>query len=342
LALAMYRGLLLGPGNLDQQPDGSWPKPSYIPTGFPMSLNTLLQRTLSSPVDETARAAPVEWVTALRHAFLLNDRQFDDAALRALDKAADQNRPQPTIQFQPLPPVPPPIRPVPRVPPPRAVPMRPPAPIPLPMLPVKQPKNSPSAVLGMIAAGVGVIVVGVLVINGIFANSGSTPTSAGNIQALSTYVPPTAQPSYIPPSTYSSTYTTTTTSTTTAQEDPEALLRQQSQVDSSAVEALVGQWVPQLSSKAVGTQDNGILYDNAAILSHYRTLKSQYPSALLLLSDSYSTFKKQGYWVIVLAQGYGTGAEANTWCASAGLDANNCFAKLISHTAGPQGATLNR
>lgn len=35
LALAMYRGLLLVPGNLDQNPDGSWPRPSQIPAASP-------------------------------------------------------------------------------------------------------------------------------------------------------------------------------------------------------------------------------------------------------------------------------------------------------------------
>ncbi|WP_328603206.1 hypothetical protein OG943_24290 [Amycolatopsis sp. NBC_00345] len=352
LALAMYRGLLLVPGNLDQNPDGSWPRPSQIPAGFPAPLAGLLHRTLSDPLREKGRATPAEWVDALREAFLLNDTQFDDNALRQLDLAADAHRPPPpTTQFQPLPPVPQGVRtpqPMPTV----QQSLYPPQYRPQQAAMVQPPARSSYVVAAVVVLGLLVVLVGAGVMYTVSRGSATAGTALTSGTSLSTGTSPSTGTSqsgagpgyYVPdPSTsYPAPVTTTETAPATVDADPEAVLRAQAAADYPQVEELAGQWVPQLSSKAVGTQDDGITYGNAAILAHYRQLKSRQPSALLLSSGSYSTFKNAGYWVIVLPQGYTSGPAANSWCDAAGIDANNCFAKLLSHTSGPQGATLNR
>ncbi|MEU4252027.1 hypothetical protein AB0F15_31870 [Amycolatopsis sp. NPDC026612] len=331
LALAMYRGLLLVPGNLDRQPDGSWPKPSHIPANFPQALRHLFDRTLGAPLDESGRAAPAEWVTALRGVYLVSDSSFDSVALTALDHAADARRPPPpTVRFRPLPPA---FPQQPRVPPPP--PHRPPvAPFAPPLAPPVTRKATASGTAAKVSAGVAVVVALVIGLNAM-AKTGTATQAGGGGGVLS--------PESLELATSSAPDTPTSdTSSGATSTDPGVALQQQAESDAAGVEALAGQWVPQLSSKAVGTRDNGTVYDNASILDHYRTLKNTYPTVLLLRSDSFSTFKRKGFWVVVVPEPAGTGAAANSWCDTHGIDANNCFAKLLSHTAGSEGATLNR
>jgi hypothetical protein len=215
-----------------------------------------------------------------------------------------------------------------------------------PLYPQRQPPAARSSyvVAAVVALGLLVVVVGTVVVYTVSRGTTTAGPALTGGTSQSTATSPSDPGYYVPdPSTsYPAPVTTTETVPTTTDADPAAVLRAQAAADSPQVEALAGQWVPQLSSKAVGTQDNGITYDNAAILAHYRQLKILQPSALLLSSADYSTFKNAGYWVIVLPLGYSSGPAANSWCDAAGIDADNCFAKLLSHTAGPQGATLNR
>lgn len=145
---------------------------------------------------------------------------------------------------------------------------------------------------------------------------------------------------------------TTTDSTTdnsdpgTPQPDDEAsalaALQQTAAQDQSAVDALVGQWVPQLSSKTDGMVADGITYDDLAIWQKYEQLVADYPQALLLWSGNYTSFSHADYWVVIMPDGSTTGAQANSWCDAQSIPADQCYAKLISHTAGPKGSTVIR
>lgn len=110
--------------------------------------------------------------------------------------------------------------------------------------------------------------------------------------------------------------------------------------DRNQVEGLVDTWVPQVSSKRVGLTDkiSGITYDDQSILAYHQNLVSQY-GALLLWSGDYSTFKSGDLWVSVAPVAYSSKDEAKAWCDRAGIDANNCFAKLLSHTHGTADST---
>lgn len=123
---------------------------------------------------------------------------------------------------------------------------------------------------------------------------------------------------------------------------PQAALQQEVDGDHHHVEALVGYWVPQLSSKTVGLKADGIVYGYGEILDHFNWIKERYPHALLLRSDDYASFKRSGYWVTVMPVTYTSGAEANSWCDYEGIDPDNCFARLLLRTGGPDGATLPR
>ncbi|MEJ2862397.1 hypothetical protein [Actinomycetospora flava] len=115
----------------------------------------------------------------------------------------------------------------------------------------------------------------------------------------------------------------------------------QDAVDASRGSAgsLVDLWVPQLSSKKTGTVDNGTTYDASSIYAHYRSLEASQPGALLLWSGDWSTYRESDYWVVIHGQGFTTAAGANAWCDAQGFSADDCFAKRLSHTAGPTGST---
>ncbi|MCA1702028.1 MAG: hypothetical protein LC808_01645 [Actinobacteria bacterium] len=123
---------------------------------------------------------------------------------------------------------------------------------------------------------------------------------------------------------------------------PDVALQQQVDNDRQQVEALVGYWVPQLSSKTVGLPADGIIYGYGEILDHFHSVQARYPQALLLSSDDYTSFKMNNYWVIVIPTPYSSGADANSWCDTQGIDSDNCFAKLLTHSGSYEGTTVSR
>jgi len=171
----------------------------------------------------------------------------------------------------------------------------------------------------VVIALAGVVAGGVYLLNS--AESATTATAAG------------APNSSRPPA--------TTRAATTAATPGERLLAQAS-ADGPAVESVVGYWVPQLSSKRVGTVDAGVVYDDAAILRDVLAYKSTYPQAVVLRSEAYTSFSQGGFWVTIVATPFTTAAAANAWCDAQGLGPDDCFAKRLSHTAGPQGNTVHR
>jgi hypothetical protein len=323
LALAMYRGLLLTPGNLDQRPDGTWPEPSNIPSTFPAPLRHLLTQTLSNPLNEKARTSPGQWEAVLRAEYLLSPQQFNSVALRKLDYEADKNRPArvtpgpigrtavlPTHigqpQFNPLP------------------------------QPPRQQRFAQQRTVQHIAAtapakgrafakalgGVAAVVAVIMLISSLAnASPSANDGSASN-----------------PPSTR----TTSGPATTSSSPSAATLLAERAVADWPVAEDLVGTWVPQLSSKQEGTVDDNIVYDDPAILAHFNRLSQRFSDLLLVSSSDYPSFTKGGYWVVLVNRPFDTATAANSWCDSQGLDANDCFAKRLSYSGTPRDNTVNR
>lgn len=114
--------------------------------------------------------------------------------------------------------------------------------------------------------------------------------------------------------------------------------------DQSAVQSLAeNHWVPIVSSKKVGTVDPrdaefpNQAYTNEMILQNFEYWHSQYSSALLLQSSSYSSLIP-GYWVIILNQPYSAPGDVISWCMAQGLNDDDCDATLLSNQLpnGPQ------
>ena len=102
--------------------------------------------------------------------------------------------------------------------------------------------------------------------------------------------------------------------------------------DSSIAESTIGWWIPQLSSKQ----------DSTGAMSRFWSLHSTYPDVFMVWSGNYSTFVYSNYYVAMVPREYSTAAEANAWCDAQGFSADNCFAKRLSHTDGPDGNSVER
>jgi hypothetical protein len=219
----------------------------------------------------------------------------------------------------------------------------------------RPPRSGPNRVLLIAAAGV----VGVVLIGGavFLVQRSRIPTAAAPPTPISqippTRIPPT-QPQTPTTELFSSAPPTDASAppseisvpsappSPTDENTAQADLQNQATGDQSQVEALNGSWVAELSAKTPGLVANGTTYDYESIWQDYQQQVAAHPGALLLNSSAYSTFKLGGYWVTVMAQRFASPADANAWCANQNIDANDCFAKLLSHAAGPQGSTVPR
>ena len=105
--------------------------------------------------------------------------------------------------------------------------------------------------------------------------------------------------------------------------------------DSYTAELMVGWWIPQLSSNT----------DSASAISKFRTLQGRgpgYGDIFMVDSADFTSFRNSGYYVILMPQVFLTAAEANAWCDAEGFAVDDCLAKQLSHTAGPDGLTVER
>lgn len=107
-----------------------------------------------------------------------------------------------------------------------------------------------------------------------------------------------------------------------------------------AQDRLAEQWVVQLSAKKPGLEANGKTWAEEDILAEYTENQRRHPEAILLWSGDWTSFRLSDFWVTVLAEPYDTPEEALETCRDLGLDRDNCFAKKLSTSEGPDGTTL--
>ncbi|MFE0748431.1 PQQ-binding-like beta-propeller repeat protein [Gordonia sp. NPDC058843] len=118
-------------------------------------------------------------------------------------------------------------------------------------------------------------------------------------------------------------------------------LRLQADADRAFILAnLDNRWVAQLSSKQPGLVAEGRTWTDQAILDEFLALRLRFNDVRLLWSDEWPVFSYRGWWVTVAAATFPGPAEANNWCRAQGFGPDNCFAKLVSTTAGPERTTL--
>ena len=166
-----------------------------------------------------------------------------------------------------------------------------------------------------------------------------------NNQAQS--APPSVSVSASPTTTTTTTTVTTTTtteSTTTATSTPATAADLAAQVasDHATAETLVGQWVPQISSKKLGLVVTGVTFGYPEIMADFQSLHTRFPQAILVNSNDYTNFSGKDFWVTLNASAFGTADEANAWCDQQGFAQQDCYASRLMHTGGPAGNSKTR
>ncbi|WP_051198717.1 hypothetical protein [Gordonia shandongensis] len=120
-----------------------------------------------------------------------------------------------------------------------------------------------------------------------------------------------------------------------------ARIAQQIGQDSVALRGdLNNTWAAQLSAKRPGLEAEGRRWDNRSIWAEFVDFRSRYPQVKMLDSSQWPVFSESGWLVSVSAQRFPTPQSAIAWCRSNGLDADHCFAKLISTSRSADGSTV--
>ena len=119
----------------------------------------------------------------------------------------------------------------------------------------------------------------------------------------------------------------------------EQLAAQTDEGTAIAQEQLAEQWVVQLSAKKPGLEANGRTWAEEDILEEFTENQRRHPAAILLWSGDWSSFRLDDFWVTVLAEPYDNPEAALETCRHLGLDRDNCFAKKLSTSEGPDGTT---
>jgi hypothetical protein len=89
-------------------------------------------------------------------------------------------------------------------------------------------------------------------------------------------------------------------------------------------------WTPQLSSKFLGLEAEGMVWTAQDIWQHYRSLKVRYAQAVLIDSTRWPSYTAtQQFWVVGANTPFAQPEGALSWCAQEGWDGDNCFAKYI-------------
>lgn len=107
-----------------------------------------------------------------------------------------------------------------------------------------------------------------------------------------------------------------------------AALRRLKREDAPYAAEWVGSWVPQVSSKTDGTQDDGIEYDYTAIYENHLQLALTYPDVRLLWSSDWN-FQVPRLWVTVVGLPQDTWQPVLDWCDEQGIGLGDCAAKRL-------------
>lgn len=170
----------------------------------------------------------------------------------------------------------------------------------------------------------------------ISAGGSAGGTTPAPVDAGTTVAPTTSTTGTTTTTSTTSTTSTTTTPTTTPDPNAVALSSLVATIDADRpiVDTHLGRWVPQISAKREGLLWEGVTYDLAEIDTLHQSFDTQYGA--LLISGAEYNFRLDGapmvgWYVSVVDQSYPTPEGALSWCRTAGIDRENCAAKLITN-----------
>lgn len=118
--------------------------------------------------------------------------------------------------------------------------------------------------------------------------------------------------------------------------------------DTSALRSVEGRWLPQVSAKRPGLVAPSLLgdqfpgevhWDAETILAEHLALREKYPDAKLLYSGDWSTYDLPDFYVTVIADPQRSADATLSWCRAERLGRDDCLAKIVSDSQGPDGST---
>ena len=113
--------------------------------------------------------------------------------------------------------------------------------------------------------------------------------------------------------------------------------------DAGEVAAVADRWAPQLASGRPGVVVDGVVFGYVELLDQHLAVRATDPDyTRLVWSGDWATFSGTDFYVTLIPLGDVTPDAANGWCDRWGYPPDDCYAKYLSVTAGPEGATLHR
>jgi serine/threonine protein kinase len=309
----------------------------HIPSTAPGLLRQVITDTLSKAPQQ--RPLPEAWNYVLGNA-IEHAQHRKKTATPTPTAASTPPAAPPTPIVYSRPSTPPSVPSAPSAPPPPpAVYSRPPAAAwtPPPPPPPSQPASSSSKIwIGVSLAAVAIVAVVVIAVV-LAVNKNRAPSSAPVTTV--TAEPPASDSS--PASTYASPPTSTETPPPDSDSAATQALQTLKDQDAPKVAQVVGQWIPQVSSKHAvppwtdDPEDNR-MYTPIEIWREHQGLRQQY-GAVLLWSGDWTTYDHSDYWVTVVPTAYADSDSVLSWCRSSGRDADHCSAQIVSKTLGSNG-----
>lgn len=114
--------------------------------------------------------------------------------------------------------------------------------------------------------------------------------------------------------------------------DPLSQLNAEVESSQGTAAGMLDRWVPELSAKQQGTEDDGVIYDYSSILSYHASLRARYGEIMTVRSVDYQSFTYPGYWVALLPKTFPSGDAVNDWCIAEGWDPDHLLREaLVSH-----------
>ena len=102
--------------------------------------------------------------------------------------------------------------------------------------------------------------------------------------------------------------------------------------DEPTADGLVGMYVPQMSAKFEGQEENGITYGPDEIVADHQQYLDQYGA--ILVDGSVYNFQSNneqmvGWYLSIVPEPFFTKDESNQWCTDRGFDTSHCFGRLF-------------
>ncbi|GAB2659652.1 hypothetical protein GCM10027169_23360 [Gordonia jinhuaensis] len=112
------------------------------------------------------------------------------------------------------------------------------------------------------------------------------------------------------------------------------------QADADRSRLVADHWFAELSTRRAGETSPQGRWDHLDILDETVEDMQRYPDIAVVHSRDWSVFDDADRWITLSARPFDSAHDALDWCRNHHLDADRCWAQLLSHRAPPQGSAV--